>query len=111
MGLKELCEYVNSKGLMLGIWFEPEMISPESELYKTHPEWVMCINGRIPTQTRWQLMLDLTNPEVCDFVYDSVACVLKSTNIQYVKWDYNRTMAHIGSAYLKAEQMGEYYHR
>lgn len=110
-GLKELCEYVNSKGLMLGIWFEPEMISPESELYKTHPEWVMCINGRIPTQTRWQLMLDLANPQVCDFVYNSVADVLKTTDIQYVKWDYNRTMAHIGSAYLKTEQMGEYYHR
>ncbi|MBO5321798.1 MAG: alpha-galactosidase [Clostridia bacterium] len=110
-GLADLCEYVNSKGLMLGIWFEPEMVSPESELIKKHPEWVMQIRGRKPTETRWQLMLDLTNPEVCDFVYDSVAYVLKNTNIQYVKWDYNRTMAHIGSAYLKAEQMGEYYHR
>ncbi len=110
-GLNELCKYVNSKGLMLGIWFEPEMISPESDLYKKHPEWVMQIKGRKPTETRWQLMLDLTNPEVCDFVYNSVANVLKTTNIQYVKWDYNRTMAHIGSAYLKADQMGEYYHR
>lgn len=110
-GLKELCRYVNSKGLKLGIWFEPEMISPESELFQRHPEWVMQIKGRIPTQTRWQLMLDLTNPEVCDFIYNSVAEVLKNTNIEYVKWDYNRTMAHIGSAYLSAEQMGEYYHR
>ena len=110
-GLKDLCEYVNGKGLMLGIWFEPEMISPESDLFKKHPEWVMQIKGRKPTETRWQLMLDLTNPEVCDFIYNSVADVLKTTNIQYVKWDYNRTMAHIGSAYLKTEQMGEYYHR
>lgn len=110
-GLNELCKYVNSKGLMLGIWFEPEMISPDSDLYKKHPEWVMQIKGRKPTETRWQLMLDLTNPEVQDFVYNSVADVLKTTNIQYVKWDYNRTMAHIGSAYIKADQMGEYYHR
>ncbi len=110
-GLNELCKYVNSKGLKLGIWFEPEMISPDSELFKKHPEWVMQIKGRKPTETRWQLMLDLTNPEVCEFVYNSVADVLKTTDIEYVKWDYNRTMAHIGSAYLKAEQMGEYYHR
>lgn len=110
-GLSDLCKYVNDKGLMLGIWFEPEMISPESDLIKQHPEWVMQINGRKPAEIRWQLMLDLTNPEVCDFVYDSIANVLKTTNIEYVKWDYNRTMAHIGSSYLKAEQMGEYYHR
>lgn len=110
-GLNNLCNYVNSKGLMLGIWFEPEMISPKSELFSKHPEWVMQIKGRTPTQTRWQLMLDLANPEVCDFVYDSVANILKSANIEYVKWDYNRTMAHIGSAYLKKEQMGEYCHR
>lgn len=110
-GLADLCNYVNLKGLMLGIWFEPEMISPDSELIKKHPEWVMQINGRKPTETRWQLMLDLTNPEVCEFVYNSVSDVLKTTNIEYVKWDYNRTMAHIGSAYLKPEQMGEYYHR
>ena len=110
-GLKELCEYVNSKGLMLGIWFEPEMISPESDLIKIHPEWVMKINGRKPTETRWQLMLDLTNPQVCDYIYNSIADVLKNTNIEYIKWDYNRTMAHVGSSYLKAEQMGEYYHR
>lgn len=110
-GLKDLCKYVNEKGLMLGIWFEPEMISTDSELIKKHPEWVMQINGRKPTETRWQLMLDLTNPEVCDYIYDSIANVLKNTNIEYIKWDYNRMMAHIGSTYLKAEQMGEYYHR
>ncbi|MBO5359062.1 MAG: alpha-galactosidase, partial [Clostridia bacterium] len=110
-GLDELCKYVNNKGLMLGIWFEPEMISPDSELIKEYPEWVMQIKGRKPTETRWQLMLDLTNPEVQNFVYDSIADVLKKTNIEYIKWDYNRTMAHIGSTYLKADQMGEYYHR
>ena len=110
-GLKELCDYVNNKGMKLGIWFEPEMISPKSELIKKHPEWVMQINGRVPTQTRWQLMLDLTNPEVCDYIYESIANVLRTTNIEYIKWDYNRTIAHIGSTYLKPEQLGEYFHR
>ncbi len=110
-GLKSLCEYVNGKGLMLGIWFEPEMVSSDSELIRKHPEWVMQIKGRKPTEVRWQLMLDLTNPEVQDYVYDSIANLLKNTNIEYIKWDYNRTMAHIGSEYLKADRMGEYYHR
>lgn len=110
-GLKPLCDYVNSKGLKLGIWFEPEMVCPDSDLFRQKPEWTMKINGRKPTETRWQLMLDLTNPEVCDYIYDSVANILKGANIEYVKWDYNRTMAHVGSAYLKADQMGEYYHR
>jgi len=110
-GLKNLCDYVNSKGLMLGIWFEPEMISPDSELFRNHPEWAMQIKGRKPTESRWQLLLDLTNPEVCDYIYDSIADVLKNTNIKYIKWDYNRTFAHVGSAYLKPDQMGEYYHR
>lgn len=110
-GLKPLCDYVNSKGLKLGIWFEPEMICPDSDLFRTKPEWAMKIDGRHPTETRWQLVLDLTNPEVCDYIYDSIANILKGANIEYVKWDYNRTMAHIGSAFLKADQMGEYYHR
>jgi len=110
-GMNELCKYVNSKGLMLGIWFEPEMISPDSKLYKIHPEWAIQIKGRKPTEARWQLMLDMANPEVCDYIYNSIAEILNSTNIQYIKWDFNRTMAHIGSAYLKAEQMGEYCHR
>lgn len=110
-GMASLCKYVNDKGLMLGIWFEPEMISPVSELFATHPEWVMQIDGRKPTELRNQLILDLANPAVCDFVYNSVADLLKTTNIQYVKWDYNRTMAHLGSRHLSADQMGEYYHR
>jgi len=71
----------------------------------------MQINGRKPTETRWQLMLDLTNPEVQDYIYDSISNILKTANIEYIKWDYNRTMSHIGSTYLKTEQMGEYYHR
>ncbi len=110
-GLKPLCEYVNSKGLKLGIWFEPEMVSENSDLYAAHPEWVIKIDGRKPTETRWQLMLDLTNPAVCDYIYNSIANVLKTTNIEYIKWDYNRTIAHIGSTYLKPEQLGEYNHR
>ncbi len=110
-GLAPLCDYVNSKGMKLGIWFEPEMISEKSDLYEAHPEWVIKIDGRKPAETRWQLMLDLTNPEVCDYIYNCIADVLKNTNIEYIKWDYNRTIAHIGSTYLKGEQLGEFFHR
>ena len=110
-GLNSLCDYVNSKGIKLGIWFEPEMISPDSDLYRSHPDWAMKINSRKPTETRWQLVLDLTNPDVCNYIYESIAGLLNSTNIEYIKWDCNRTMAHIGSAYLKPDSMGEYCHR
>ncbi len=110
-GLDNLCNYVNSKNMKLGIWFEPEMISPNSDLYHCHPEWVMRIKDRKPTERRWQLMLDLTNPDVCDFIYDSIANILKNTNIEYIKWDCNRSIAHIGSTYLAPNQLGEYCHR
>lgn len=110
-GLNNLCEYVNSKGMKLGIWFEPEMVSPDSELYRAHPNWTVKINEREPTQTRWQLVLDLTNPEVCDYIYNSIADIINHTNIEYIKWDCNRTIAHIGSTYLESYRLGEFYHR
>ena len=71
--------------MKFGIWFEPEMISPESELYKKHPDWAVHIEGREPGQVRNQLILDLSNREVVEYVYESVARILRSANIEYVK--------------------------
>ena len=110
-GLPALCDYVNSKGLKLGIWFEPECVSPDTDLYKEHPDWIIKVPGRTPAKCRWQWQLDLANPSVCDYIYNSIANILNTTNIEYIKWDYNRVIAHAGSEYLKAEQYGEYYHR
>ena len=110
-GLKYLVDEVNKRGLKFGIWFEPEMISPDSELYRAHPDWAIRITGREPGQAREQYVLDLSRPEVVDYTFDQISTVLHSANIEYVKWDMNRPLADIGSAYLPAEQMGELYHR
>ena len=110
-GLKRLADEINSLGMKFGIWFEPEMISPDSDLYRQHPDWAIQVPGREPSQARCQYVLDLSNPEVCDHVYEEVAEILRSANIEYVKWDMNRQLCDIGSAYLGKDEQGELCHR
>ena len=110
-GLKHLVEEVNRIGLKFGIWFEPEMISPDSDLYRAHPDWAIALPGRTPCRSRNQFVLDLTRPEVCDYVYEAVASILRSANIEYVKWDMNRQLTDLGSFYLGAKNQGELSHR
>ena len=110
-GLKHLVDEVNKIGLKFGIWFEPEMISPDSDLYRSHPDYAIQIQGREPGLSRQQLVLDITRQEVEDYAYNSVAKILRSANIEYVKWDMNRQLSDIGSICLPADQMGEFYHR
>lgn len=110
-GLANLVEKVNQMGMKFGIWFEPEMISPDSNLYRQHPDWAIAVPGRTPALGRNQYVLDLTRKEVRDYVYQCVADVLHSANIEYVKWDMNRQLTDIGSAQLPPERMGEFYHR
>lgn len=110
-GLKGLAEKINAKGLKFGLWFEPEMVSPDSDLYRAHPDWALHINGRPSTLGRNQLILDLSREDVCDYIIDSVSKVLNSANISYVKWDMNRNMTEIGSDLLPAERQGEVAHR
>ncbi len=94
-GLSRLVDEVNKIGLKFGIWFEPEMISPDSDLYRQHPDWAISIDGRTPCRSRNQLVLDLSRRDVVDHVYESVASVLRSANIEYVKWDMNRQLTDI----------------
>ncbi len=110
-GLGRLVGEVNALGMKFGIWFEPEMISPDSELYRKHPEWAIQIPGREPSQARCQYVLDLSNPETCEYVYNKVSDILHSANIEYVKWDMNRQLCDIGSAYLDRDDQGELCHR
>ena len=110
-GLKHLVDEVNKLGMKFGIWFEPEMISPDSDLYRAHPDWAIQIPGREPGMSRQQLVLDITRKEVEDHTYESVAKILRSANIEYVKWDMNRQLTDIGSADLPADRIGEFYHR
>lgn len=110
-GLKPLVDEVNKIGLKFGIWFEPEMISPDSDLYRAHPDWAIAIEGRTPCRSRNQFVLDLTRPEVVEYVYNAVADILHSANIEYVKWDMNRQLTDLGSVYLGRENQGELSHR
>ncbi len=110
-GLKYLVDEVNKLGMKFGIWFEPEMISPDSDLYRAHPDWAIQIKGREPGMSRQQLVLDITRKEVRDHAYESVAKILRSANIEYVKWDMNRQLSDVGSPDLPADQIGEFYHR
>lgn len=110
-GLKKLVDGVNKLGMKFGIWFEPEMISPDSELYRRHPDWVLKVNGREPALCRAQLVLDLSRPEVVEYVYGCISDILHSANIEYIKWDMNRPIADMGSGYLPEDRQGELIHR
>ena len=110
-GLNALVENVKQTGMKFGIWVEPEMISPESELYRKHPDWAIQIPGRDITQSRAQYVLDLSREEVADEVYEMIAAVLRSADISYVKWDMNRQIATMGSSSLPDDRQGELAHR
>ena len=110
-GLKHLTDQVHAMGLKFGLWFEPEMISPKSDLYEKHPDWAIHISGRNPVQQRQQLTLDLSRGDVQDYVYECVASHLREDGIDYVKWDMNRHFSNIGSALLPADRQKELPHR
>ena len=110
-GLKYLVDEVNKLGMKFGIWFEPEMISPDSELYKAHPDWAIQIQGRPLTLCREQYVLDYSRKEVRDYVYDMMKKILDSANIEYIKWDMNRQLTEVGSTTLPAERQRELWHR
>ena len=110
-GLKYLVDEVNKLGMKFGIWMEPEMISPDSELYRAHPDWAIHIPGRKGTLSRAQLVLDLSRRDVLEYTYGQVSKILKSANIAYLKWDMNRQLTDLGSAQLDRESQGELFHR
>lgn len=110
-GLKHLVDEVNKLGLKFGIWMEPEMISPDSELYRKHPDWAFSVPERTATLSRNQYVLDLSRKEVRDYVYECVYKVISSANIEYVKWDMNRQLTDIGSMEFTGDRQGELAHR
>jgi alpha-galactosidase len=110
-GLKNLVYEVNKLGMKFGIWFEPEMISPDSELYKAHPDWAIQVPGRVPTMSREQYVLDYSNKEVRDCIYDQMRKILDSANIEYIKWDMNRQLTEVGSTTLPTKKQRELWHR
>ena len=91
-GIDGLAKKINDIGLKFGLWFEPEMVNPDSDLYRAHPDWAISVPNRISSLSRNQLILDLSRDDVCDYIITEVSDVLKSANIEYVKWDMNRPM-------------------
>lgn len=110
-GLGGLADKLNALGLKFGLWVEPEMVSPDSDLYRAHPDWALQINGRVPSTGRNQLVLDLTRKDVREYTINWLTNILSSANIEYVKWDMNRNMTEVGSLLLAGEQQSEAYHR
>lgn len=108
-GIEGLAEKVTDMGIKFGLWFEPEMVSPDSDLYRAHPDWAIHAHGLKPAESRNQLVLDLTKKEVQDYVIDSVVSILKKAKISYVKWDYNRYITDMPYAgYNHAYTLGMY---
>lgn len=101
-GLGPLVDHVLELGMEFGIWFEPEMINPVSELYKAHPDWVLQVEGRPLLLSRNQLVLDVSQPAVADYLFEKVSAILSAYEVAYIKWDMNRDLTHAGGRDGKA---------
>jgi len=102
-GLKPLIDRVKELGMDFGIWIEPEMVNEDSDLYRTHPEWIYRYETRPVLEGRYQYMLDLTNPKVTDYIITEMHQLLSKNDISYIKWDMNRAIGECGSSYQKPE--------
>lgn len=109
--LADLVNRVNKAGMSFGIWFEPEMISEDSDLFRAHPDWCIHIDGRPCSRQRNQLVLDMGREDVREYLFKVISDVLRSANIAYVKWDMNRHLSEVGSAVLPYDRQGEAAHR
>lgn len=110
-GLTKLIERVNAEGIQFGIWYEPEMISEDSELYKAHPDWCVHVEGREQSPARQQYVIDMTRQDVRDCIFNQMYDVLSKNNIAYLKWDYNRAITEPASVMLGARHSKEFFHR
>ena len=109
--LNHLIQQLRDMGLDFGIWVEPEMVSPDSDLYRAHPDWALSVPGRTPVQGRSQLVLDMGRREVVEYLYGCLSDLLRSHDIRYVKWDMNRSLTDVYSRVLPPERQGEAAHR
>ena len=110
-GLSHLIQRVNDLGVQFGIWYEPEMISPDSDLYRSHPDWAVCASGREKSLARNQCVLDMTRQDVRDSIFQQMYDVISQNNIAYIKWDCNRNITEAASMQLPPERQGEFFHR
>lgn len=110
-GLDGLARKIEALGMKFGLWIEPEMVSPDSRLFAQHPDWAIAAPGRRPTQIRNQYVLDLSRPDVVEWIHDTIRSVLTSAPISYVKWDMNRSITEPFTGHLPPERQGEFSHR
>ncbi|MDD4849697.1 MAG: alpha-galactosidase [Gemmiger sp.] len=110
-GIAGLGAALHGMGMQFGLWFEPEMISPDSDLMRPHPDWALRLPGRPLTTSRAQCVLDMSRPDVQDYLYDAIRAVVEDGQLDYIKWDMNRHIAESWSALLPPERQGELRHR
>ncbi|KIL38877.1 alpha-galactosidase [Gordoniibacillus kamchatkensis] len=110
-GLPDLAARIQGLGLQFGLWVEPEMISPDSELYRRHPDWCLHVDGRRRTEARTQLVLDYSREEIVDYIFETLSSLFEKAQVNYVKWDMNRNMTEIGSVNRSPAQQKETAHR
>ena len=109
--LSELAERIHGLGMKFGIWYEPECVSEDSDLYRAHPDWAFTVPGRRPTRGRNQLVLDFSREDVRNHIFDEMTKVLDKADVDYLKWDFNRSISDIYCAALPADRQGEVPHR
>jgi alpha-galactosidase len=110
-GLKPLIDVVKSRGMEFGLWFEGEMVNPDSDLYRAHPEWILQVGDRLPPEGRFQQVIDLTHEGAYNHVFGQVDAILSEYDIAYIKWDHNRTLtdaAHFGQAAVREQTKAIY---
>lgn len=110
-GISGLSRKIEALGLKFGLWFEPEMVNKDSDLYRKHPDWIIHTPGRSTSHGRKQYVLDFSRKEVVDYIYGLMAGILRESRISYIKWDMNRNITECFSAAYGAEQQGEIFHR
>ena len=109
--LSELADRIHDLGMKFGIWYEPECVSEDSDLYRAHPDWAFTVPGRRPNRGRNQLVLDFSREDVRNHIFDEMTKVLDKANVDYLKWDFNRSISDIYCAALPADRQGEVPHR
>ncbi len=110
-GIGKLADQIHDLGLMFGLWFEPEMVNMDSDLYRAHPDWILQTPGRMSSLGRHQLVLDYSRKEVVDCIYEMMAKVIEEAKLDYIKWDMNRPLTEVYSAALPFDRQGEVFHR
>ena len=110
-GIEAIHDVLKKHGMTLGIWFEPEMVSPDSDLYRAHPDWAITAPGRTPFESRNQLVLDFSRRDVVDYIKKLMCDVIASSGAEYIKWDMNRSLTENWSHALPADRQGEVQHR